>query len=88
MGNDTHDNELQAEQRERAAADDEMTALTMVARNLIEQEGGETGHTLSEVTVADEANGTANREASAPQRRTYSEIVQGSIVRGGSSRNG
>merc|ERR1712137_1531535 len=44
MGNEIYDkvrklnDELQAEQRERAAADDEITALTMVARNLIEKE--------------------------------------------------
>merc|ERR1712137_530814 len=44
MGNEIHDkvkklnDELQAEQRERLAADDEITALTMTARNLIEKE--------------------------------------------------
>merc|ERR1712007_362102 len=43
-GNEIHDkvkklhDELQAEQRERLAADDEITALTMMARNLIEKE--------------------------------------------------
>merc|ERR1712137_523878 len=44
MGNEIYDkvrklnDELQAEQRERLAADDEITALTMTARNLIEKE--------------------------------------------------
>merc|ERR1711881_194240 len=44
MGNEIHDkvkklnDELQAEQRERLAADDEILALTTTARNLIEKE--------------------------------------------------